>query len=82
MKKIFSIAKILFVLIFLVSTVLISFQPYREAQATDDSQTLSVTVQDTITITVDETSALGNLTPGTPVYDDSTVTVATNSVDG
>lgn len=73
----------MFVLFFVVSTILIGFAPYKEVTAADnDAQTVSLTVLDTITITVDETSPLGNLTPGTPIYDDSTVTVTTNSADG
>lgn len=82
MRKIFSFAKIIFVLFFVISTILLGFAPYQEVSATDDGQTVSLTVSDRITITVDETSALGNLTPGTPIYDDVTTTVATNSSDG
>lgn len=82
MKKINLYAKILVLVVFVLSNIGIGLMPTK-VSAIDDGQTLSVNVQKVISLTVnDATVPLGDLTPGTAIYSNTSAEVSTNSDNG
>lgn len=76
MKKLLASAAI-------ISMATVTFWQAFAATAPDQTVTISTTVQDTLTFSVNSnTVALGNITPGTPVTGTVTATVTTNANSG